>query len=99
MPYVRKASKAGCKQNSARISFASHRVAMYEHAAKTSLLLGHKNPSLLWDTYRALVTKEDAKRYWQITPTYDGGGEVGQPPTEKDIANQAKRLAAGGVGN
>ncbi len=94
MRYIRKASKAGCKQNSARISFASHHVAMHEDAAKTSLLLGHKNPSLLWETYRALVTKEEAKRYWRITPTYDGKGEIVEQPSEEEIArNRGKRLA------
>ncbi len=95
MRYIRKASKAGCKQNSARIGFASHHVAMYEDAAKTSLLLGHKNPSLLWETYRALVSKEEAKRYWRVTPNYDGKGEIGEQPSEEEIArNRGKRLAA-----
>ena len=42
------------KQNSARISFASYHVAMYEDPSQTSMLLGHQNPALLWNTYRAL---------------------------------------------
>ena len=95
MRYVRKASKAGCKQNSARISFASYHVAMHEDAAKTSLLLGHKNPSLLWETYRALVTKEEAKRFWRITPTYDGQAESLKVPSEEEGQRmRAARLAA-----
>ena len=95
MRYLRKASKAECKQNSSRISFASYHVAMHEDAAKTSLLLGHKNPSLLWETYRALVTKEDAKRYWRITPTYDGKSETVQQVSDEEASrNRAKRLAA-----
>ena len=52
MRYLRKMSKAGAKQNSARISFASYHVAMFEDPAKTSLLLGHQSPALLWNTYR-----------------------------------------------
>ena len=100
MRYVRSASKAGCKQNSARISFASYHVAMHEDAAKTSLLLGHKNPSLLWETYRALVTKEDAKRYWRITPTYDGCGETSKEPSEEEGRQmRAARLAAAVAGD
>jgi len=95
MRWVRKASKAGCKQNSARISFASYHVSMYEDAAKTSLLLGHKNPSLLWDTYRALVTKAEAERYWKIDSDYDGKDIVAQPPSEAEVRKmRAKKLAA-----
>ena len=55
MRWMRKVSKIEYQQNSARISFASYHVAMYEDPAKTSLLLGHQNPSLLWNTYRALL--------------------------------------------
>ena len=95
MRWMRKASKIEYQQNSARISFASYHVAGHEDPAKTSLLLGHQSPSLLWNTYRAIVTKEDAKRYWQITPTYDGGGEVGRAVTAEEISsNRGKRLAA-----
>jgi integrase len=95
MRYLRKVSKAGGKQNSARINFASYHVAMYEDAAKTSLLLGHKNPSLLWDTYRALVTKEEAKRYWKIDPDYDDKGiEEGDASAEEARTARGRRLAA-----
>ena len=76
MRYLRKKAEAEAKQNAARISFASYHVAMHEDPAKTSMLLGHQNPALLWNTYRALVTKEDAVRYWLITPTYDGKAET-----------------------
>ncbi len=95
MRWMRKTSKTEYQQNSARISFASYHVAMHEDPAKTSLLLGHQNPSLLWNTYRALVSKEDAKRYWRITPTYDGGGEIGREVSAEEVSsNRMKRLAA-----
>jgi len=48
-------------QNSARICFASYHIAFHEDAAKTSMLLGHQTSStLLYTTYRALVTKEES---------------------------------------
>ena len=95
MRWMRKASKIEYQQNSARISFASYHVAMHEDPAKTSLLLGHQNPALLWNTYRALVSKEDAKRYWRITPTYDGCGETSKEPSEEEGRRmRAARLAA-----
>ncbi len=95
MRYLRKVSKAGCKQNSARISFCSYHVAMWEDPAKTSLLLGHQNPALLWNTYRALVSKKEAERYWSITPTYDGTGEIQTVITQAEARKaRGKRLAA-----
>jgi len=96
MRYLRKKSEAGAKQNAARISFASYHVAMHEDAAKTSLLLGHQNPALLWNTYRALVTKEEAKRYWSITPNYDGKSETSTAGPTPEAATKArmKRLGA-----
>ena len=71
-------SRMDYKQNSARISFASYHVAMYENPSQTSLLLGHQNPALLWNTYRALVTKTDAEKYWNIYPntTVANGGQI-----------------------
>jgi hypothetical protein len=93
MRYLRKKSNSGYKQNSARISFASYHVAMFEDPAKTSLLLGHQSPSLLWNTYRALVTKAEAERYWLITPTYDGKTTSKAEPSQAEIdAARAKRL-------
>jgi integrase len=96
MRYLRRVSKVEYKQNAARISFASYHVAMHEDAAKTSLLLGHQNPSLLWNTYRALVTKADAERYWKITPDYDGDATVKALPSLEE--SKATRAGKGGKG-
>ena len=94
MRWMRKASKIDYQQNSARISFASYHVALHEDPAKTSLLLGHQNPSLLWETYRALVSKEEAKRYWRITPTYDGEGEVTRRLSEAEMMRTHAKMIA-----
>ena len=84
MRYLRKISKSGFKQNAARISFASYHVALYEDGAKTAFLLGHSNPTLLYNNYRALLTKQEAERYWKVTPEYDGKVRNSQP-TKEDI--------------
>lgn len=95
MRYLRKMAKIAYRQNAARISFASYHVAMHEDGAKTSLLLGHQNPALLWNTYRALVTKGEAERYWKITPDYTGDSiSAGQPTTEEIRKVRQRRLAA-----
>jgi integrase len=96
MKYLRKVSKVGLKQNAARISFASYHVALYKDAAKTAIILGHQNPALLWNTYRALVSKDDAKRYWKITPEYEGKDEV-SGPTDAEVEEALYRSLAGAL--
>jgi hypothetical protein len=77
------------RQNSARICFASYHIAFHDDAAKTSMLLGHQTSSvLLYTTYRALVTKAQAERYWKIRPNKDATAIVSQA----DLA--AKRRAS-----
>jgi len=80
------------KQNSARISFASYHVAMYEDPSQTSLLLGHQNPTLLWNTYRALVTKADAERYWNIYPNRESA-DITPITYEMIRETRARRIA------
>jgi integrase len=95
MRYLRKKCPSGYMQNSARINFASYHVAKHEDPAKTSLLLGHQNPALLWNTYRALVTKGEAERYWKITPDYTDDGIKAAPPSVEQIqGRRAKTLQA-----
>ena len=53
------------------------------------MLLGHQNPALLWNTYRALVTKKEAEKYWKITPTYDGKDEINEAPVTAEEASTA----------
>lgn len=91
MRYLRQSAKAGFKQNSARICFASYHLARYEDAPKTAFLLGHDSPTLLYSTYKALVTKEAAIRYWKITPDYDGRNDVISVPSEAEIADVRSR--------
>lgn len=55
-------------QNAMRHSFASYHLAKHQDSAKTAHLLGHTNPSLLYNTYKAVVSKKDAEAYWKILP-------------------------------
>jgi len=94
MRYLRRLSKVPYKQNSARISFASYHVAMHEDASKTSVMLGHQSPALLWNTYRALVSKSAAKEYWKIVPGYDGEGTPQERLSHDEIRKlRGKRIA------
>ena len=87
MRYLRQQAKAGFKQNAARICFASYHLARFEDAPKTAFLLGHDNPTLLYSTYKALVTKEAAIRYWKITPEYDGKNDyTALAPTQEEVS-------------
>jgi integrase len=78
-------------QNSARICFASYHIAYHEDAAKTSMLLGHQTSStLLYTTYRALVTKEQSKLYWTIRPDRDV--TINKPETPKEQREEEEAL-------
>lgn len=95
MRYLREKADAGIKQNSARICFASYHLARYEDAPKTAFLLGHDNPTLLYSTYRALVTKEASIRYWRITPNYDGRDRDSLPTAEEIDDARTKGIMRG----
>jgi integrase len=55
--------------NSMRHSYASNHLVRYGDAARTAFQLGHhRDTSMLFEHYRALITKEDAEAYWKIMP-------------------------------
>src|SRR5438874_4946097 len=65
---------------------------MFGDAAKTALMLGHRNPSLLYQTYREVVIPEDAARYFEILPKCVEGEE--EAAAEQRIAAQTQRATA-----
>jgi integrase len=68
--HVRKAAKLACwPKNGLRHSFASYRFAAIHDAPRIAAEMGHTSPHMLFNTYRELVRPEEAKRYWEITPT------------------------------
>lgn len=54
--------------NGLRHSFASYRLEATQDAPKVAHELGHTNPQLLYNAYRALVPPSEAERYWKIAP-------------------------------
>jgi integrase len=62
---------AGLKEwvpNALRHGFASYHLAKHQDAARLALEMGHTTPRLIFDSYRELVTPEEAERYWLIAP-------------------------------
>jgi integrase len=55
-------------KNGLRHSFASYYLARFDNAAKLALQLGHVGQDLIFRTYREVVTRADARRYWNIAP-------------------------------
>jgi len=49
-----------------RHSFASYHLAEHKSDEKIAIEMGHRDTKMLFEHYRELVTKEDAKRYWKI---------------------------------
>ena len=54
--------------NALRHGFASYHVAAYKDPSKTSVILCHTSPKLLWNTYRGAATQADGKAYFEIMP-------------------------------
>lgn len=66
---VREKADVTWPHNSMRHSYASNHLVRYGDAARTAFELGHHaDTSMLFDHYRALITKEDAEAYWKIMP-------------------------------
>jgi len=54
--------------NAMRHSFASYHYARHQSADKTAFQLGHQDTKILFEHYRELVPREEAKRYWSLFP-------------------------------
>jgi len=54
--------------NAMRHSFASYHYARHQSADKTAFQLGHQDTKILFEHYRELVAREEAKRYWSLFP-------------------------------
>lgn len=68
---VRLARAAGVEpwpHNALRHSFGSYHFALTENAPETAARLGHKGDDILFEHYRALADKDDARRYFAILP-------------------------------
>lgn len=64
----------GDKANALRHSFGSYDFALHEDSAKTASKLGHKaDDDQLFDHYRSLVDKDQAKAYFNIKPKVKNG--------------------------
>ena len=65
------ASIAGVEfpKNGMRHTFATMHLAMYENAPKTAHALGHEgSTTLLYRNYAGVAPKEEAERFWALTP-------------------------------
>jgi integrase len=83
VPDFRKALNALAKaagvewpQNGLRHSFASYHLAAHGDPTRTAFQMGHTNPRIVADFYKALVTKADAERFWSLRPAADAAGKI-----------------------
>jgi integrase len=54
--------------NGLRHSFASYHLAEFESSDKTAFQMGHRSTDIVHNSYKALVSKADAARYWNLRP-------------------------------
>jgi hypothetical protein len=55
-------------RNCLRKGFASYHTAAFKDPSKTSVIMCHKSPKLLHDTYRGIATQPDGLAYFEIKP-------------------------------
>jgi len=63
-------------QNGLRHSFASYHLAAYSDTVRTAFLMGHSNPRIVHDHYKALVSKADAERFFALRPAADAAEKI-----------------------
>ena len=61
-------------RNGLRHSYASYHLAHHQNADELALNMGHRDTSLIFQHYRAVVTPDAANTYWSITP--DAGENI-----------------------
>ncbi len=71
-----KAAGVDWTQNGLRHSFASYHLAAHGDTVKTAYQMGHTNPRIVADFYKALVTKADAERFFALRPAADAAGKI-----------------------
>jgi len=69
---IRNKAKIEWPKDVMRHCFGTYHSAMYEDNAKTSTQMGHTRASELFDSYKNLVEKSEAVKYWKITPKVKG---------------------------
>ena len=69
-------AKVKWKSNGLRHSFGSYHYAMYHDTASTAAEMGHHDPTIVHDHYKAVVLKSDAERYWNLRPAGVAEGKV-----------------------
>lgn len=57
--------------NALRHSFASYHLAAFQDASALALEMGHSTTRMIFEHYRALVTRSAGESYWQIMPVED----------------------------
>ena len=62
--------------NGLRHSFGSYHLAAHNDTVRTAFQMGHTNPRIVHDHYKALVTKADAERFWALRPAADAAGKI-----------------------
>lgn len=60
--------------NALRHSYASYNLAAFENAAALAGEMGHGSTKMIYEHYRALVTKAKGESFWTIMPA--PGGKV-----------------------
>lgn len=67
-PTTEQAAQFEAMHNVLRHSFATYHLAACKDAAKTAVLLTHRNPSMLYQFYKGRASEAEGKAYFEIGP-------------------------------
>jgi integrase len=76
---------AGIKRwpdNALRHSFGSYHLAACGDDIKTAMIMGHRDSEVLHRHYKALVSKADAQRFWDLRPAANAEKKIVSPSTK-----------------
>lgn len=67
-------------ENGLRHSFASYHLAQFNNSDSTAYQMGHRSTELVHRYYKALVSKNEAEKYWNLRPEHPQTGTESPKP-------------------
>ena len=95
MKRLRKRAGIPYPQNAMRHCFCGYHIGKFKDAARTAMMLGHRNATLLYQTYYEIVKSKAAEDFWNVLPD----SFIEHQEQERKRQDEAKRQAAEGLSN
>lgn len=78
--------------NGLRHSFGSYHLSFYGDQMKTATNMGHRDPSVVHNHYKALVVKSEAEKYWNLLPDRPQITESRENGVRGELSSKGEKL-------